>query len=250
MAFWQADDGTLIYYDTYGDDKAGDTLLLLPGLLGSVNLHWQNFIRELQVDYHLVLVDWRGHGRSENKELDLLPKQLVHDLSGLLEHIGIGTVHIAGYDLGGYLGLMFALRHPNWVRTLLMQATKFYWNPAPVREVTRQLNPDLIIEKTPAYANRLAKEHGAARWRPLVRQAADLVAYLGEDGLTETMLTSVQCPVLVSVGDRDELVPVQEAYLLSRAFPDASLLVLPNVRHPFQSIKPSPFIPAMQGFHK
>jgi pimeloyl-ACP methyl ester carboxylesterase len=182
--------------------------------------------------------------------LDLLPDQTIQDLLGLLDHIGTTSVHVAGYDMGGYLGLMLTLHQPNRVRTLQMLATKFYWNPAAVSNIREQLNPDLIVEKTPNYASRLAEEHGAGRWRQLVRQAGDLVAYLGEQGITENMLRTAQCPVLVSVGDRDELVPVQEAFLLSRALPNASLLVLPQVRHPFQSMNLNPLLPVMQDFHQ
>jgi len=250
MAFWQAEDGSLIYFEIHGKQGDKGTLLLLPGLLGSLSGQWQSYILPLAAEYRLVLADWRGHGRSENKQLDLLPDQTIQDLLGLLDHIGATGVHVAGYDMGGYLGLMLTLHQPDRVRTLQMLATKFYWNPAPVSNVREQLNPDLIVKKTPNYASRLAEEHGAARWRQLVRQAGDLVAYLGEEGVTEDMLRIAQCPVLVSVGDRDELVPVQEAFLLSRALPNASLLVLPQVRHPFQSMNLNLLLPIMKEFHK
>ncbi len=250
MAFWQAEDGSLIYFEIHGKQGDKGTLLLLPGLLGSVSGQWQSFIRPLAAEYRLVLADWRGHGRSENRQLDLLPDQMIQDLLGLLDHIGATGVHVAGYDMGGYLGLMLTLHQPDRVRTLQMLATKFYWNPAPVSNVREQLNPDLIVKKTPNYASRLAEEHGAARWRQLVRQAGDLVAYLGEEGVTEDMLRIAQCPVLVSVGDRDELVPVQEAFLLSRALPKASLLVLPQARHPFQSMNLNLLLPIMKEFHQ
>jgi len=250
MAFWQAEDGSLIYFEIHGKQGDKGTLLLLPGLLGSLSGQWQSYILPLAAEYRLVLADWRGHGRSENRQLDLLPDQTIQDLLGLLDHIGATGVHVAGYDMGGYLGLMLTLHQPDRVRTLQMLATKFYWNPAPVSNVREQLNPDLIVKKTPNYASRLAEEHGAARWRQLVRQAGDFVAYLGEEGVTEDMLRIAQCPVLVSVGDRDELVPVQEAFLLSRALPNASLLVLPQVRHPFQSMNLNLLLPIMKEFHK
>jgi pimeloyl-ACP methyl ester carboxylesterase len=55
-------------------------------------------------------------------------------------------------------------------------------------------------------------------------------------------------PVLVSVGDRDELVPVHEAYRLSRTLPQGQLLVLPATRHRLASVKLVPLLPAMQTF--
>ena len=250
MSFWQAEDSSLIYFEIHGRQGDKGTLLLLPGLLGSVSRQWRSFIAPLAADYRLVLVDLRGHGRSENEQLDLLPDQMIQDLLGLLDSINATSVHVAGYDMGGYLGLMLALHQPDRVKTLQMLATKFYWNPAAVSSMREQLNPELIVEKTPNYASRLVEEHGAARWRQLVRQTGDFVAYVGDQGLTEDMIKTAQGPVLVGVGDRDELVPVQEAFLLSRTLPNAALVVLPQVRHPFQSINLNPLLPVMQDFHQ
>lgn len=250
MAFWQAEDGSLIYFEVHGKQGDKGALLLLPGLLGSTAGHWQNFITPLADDYLVLLADWRGHGRSENKQLDLLPEQIVQDLAGLLDHIGVAGVHLAGYDLGGYLGLMLKLRHSHRVLSLQMLATKFYWESTAVSSVREQLDPDLIVKNSPNYATHLAEEHGAARWRQLVRQAGDLIAYLGENGITEQMLKTVKGPVMVAVGDRDELVPVQEAFVLSRALPEASLFVIPQGRHPFQSINRNPLLAVMRDFHQ
>ncbi len=60
----------------------------------------------------------------------------------------------------------------------------------------------------------------------------------------------MQTPTLISVGDRDELVPLNEAQRLSRTLPHGSLIVLPGVRHPFQTLHPIPLLPMMQEFHK
>jgi len=56
--------------------------------------------------------------------------------------------------------------------------------------------------------------------------------------------------VLVSVGDRDELVQIPEAVRLSRIMPHGELIVLPGVKHPFKSIRAVPLIPMMQAFHR
>ena len=74
-----------------------------------------------------------------------------------------------------------------------------------------QFDPDRLAQERPAYAERLSALHGARRWRELARQAADLAAHLATSGLTERALAGVDCPVLVSVGDRDPFVPVAEA---------------------------------------
>ena len=248
MQRWTADDDTVINFETYGAQDR-QSLLLLPGLLGSISSNWTAFVEHLAADYNVILMDLRGHGRSENKDQGLRLNRLLADVSGLLDYLEVATVHVAGYSLGGYLGLMLYLNQPRRVQTLLMHATKFYWNREAVDAMRQQLNPDVMVEKVPGYADQLAREHGS-RWRMLVRQAGDLVAASAAEGLTEGMVSRVQIPVLVSVGDRDELVPLPEAQRLSRVLPQGALLVLPNVRHPFASIPLIPLLPMMQTFHQ
>lgn len=250
MTNWTADDGTRINFETYGNGPGRETILLLPGLLGAIDLQWRNFIRPLTGEFAVVLMDLRGHGLSKNEDTGLKPERMVQDIVGLLDFLDLRTVHVAGYDLGGYLGLLLTLAQPRRVATLLMHGTKFYWTEEAIKKMRRQLDPDKMAEAVPAYADQLVQSHGGRRWRELVRQAGDLLGYLSEEGITEGMAGQVQCPVLISVGDRDEIVPVVEAQRLSRIIPRGGLLVLPGVRHPFHTIRPIPLLPMMQHFYK
>jgi pimeloyl-ACP methyl ester carboxylesterase len=250
MAHFKADDGSLIYFEVHGDPVDKETLVLLPGLLGSTGSQWRHYVPVLTPRFRLILMDLRGHGRSQNNDSSLNPDRMRDDVFALLDHVGATDVHVAGYSLGGYLGLMMALQQPRRILTLLTHATKFYWTQDSVANMRRQLEPDAMGTKVPAYASQLAKEHGGSHWRVLVRQASDLVAYLSEKGLTEGMVARIQCPVLVSVGDRDELVPLPEAQRLSRVFPKGELLVLPGVRHPFATLRPVPLLPMLSEFHQ
>ncbi|MEM7115116.1 MAG: alpha/beta hydrolase [Chloroflexota bacterium] len=246
---WTADDGTIIHYETHGDARR-PALLLLPGLLGSISKQWQSFIEPLVGHYFVVLMDLRGHGRSENKEPSLETGRMVQDIVGLLDHLEITAVRISGYSLGGYLGMQLAISHPRRVATLHTHATKFYWTSDAVAKMQKQLDPDKMAEKVPAYANQLVLEHGGRRWRELVRQAADLVASLEQNGLTEQNVQQIRCPTLISVGDRDEVVGIGEALSVSRLFDRGGLLVLPGVRHPIHTLSLIPLLPMLQSFHK
>ena len=250
MSNWTADDDTNIYYEVYGTDTHKEILLLLPGLIGSISKQWKSFIPPLSKNYRLVLMDLRGHGRSENNAPDLQPKRMLQDISGLLAHLKAPAIHVAGYSIGGYLGLMLALAQPRQVQTLLMHGAKFYWTKEAANKMRIQLDPDQMAEKVPAYADQLAQEHGARRWRILVRQAADLTSTLVTKGINERNIKHLQTPTLISVGDRDELVPLNEAQRLSRTLPNGSLIVLPGVHHPFQTTHPIPLLPMMQEFHR
>ncbi len=250
MSTWTADDNTVINYELYGSDSARETLLLLPGLLGSISRQWLNFVPLLSPDFRVVLMDLRGHGRSGNNAPALQADRMVKDIVGLLDALQITAVHIAGYNLGGYLGLQLVLSQPRRVQTLLMHASKFYWTQEAAAKMRAQLDPDDLAAKVPTYADQLVQEHGGRQWRILVRQAGDLISHLVDHGLTEGMIKRVQTPILVSVGDRDELIPLNEAQRLSRMLPNGRLLVLPGVRHPYQTIPVVPLIPMMQEFHR
>jgi pimeloyl-ACP methyl ester carboxylesterase len=250
MTTWTAPDGSDINFEQYGgSDGYKPHLLLLPGLLGAISSQWRPFLKPLSEQYRLTLVDLRGHGRSQNNAHTLNISQMVDDLTGLLDHLKIERLHIAGYSLGGYLGLLLALNQPRRVATLLMHATKFYWTAEAAAKMQQQLNPDVMAEKVPAYADQLVKDHGGRQWRALVRQAAELTAGLVEHGITERQLQNLRIPILVSVGDRDDLVLLPEAFRLSRALPHGDLLVLPNTRHPMQTVRLVPLLPMMQAFH-
>lgn len=248
MSNWKADDGSLINFEVHGNGD--EVLLLLPGMLGSIGAQWRQFIPPLEKHYRIILMDLRGHGMSDNNANELRPEQMVQDIVGLLNSLSVNRFHVAGYSIGGYLGLMLALNQPHRVHTLLMHATKFYWTQETIEQMKDQLDPDVLIEKVPGYANQLAQEHGGGRWRTLVRQTADFVGYLTKSGITEGMVSRVQLPILVSVGDRDEMVKLPECLRLSRIVPNGGLLVLPNTKHPFGSLSLVPLLPMMQYFHR
>ncbi len=250
MTIWTSDDGTQINFEMYGNKSNNDVLLLVPGLLGSLSSQWRGFITPLAADFQVILMDLRGHGRSTNQDHTLLPNRMMQDIIGLLDSLNVRKVHIAGYDFGGYLGLMVALQDPHLVSSLIMHATKFYWTEEAAMKMREQLDPNNMAVKVPTYADQLVQEHGGRHWRILVRQATDLIGLLATEGVTEGMASQTQCPVIVSLGDRDEIIPLPEAQRLSRVIPKGQLLVLPGVRHSFQTIRPIPLLPMMQFFHK
>ena len=141
-----------------------------------------------------------------------------------------------------------AYNQPLRVKSLIAHATKFYWTEDAVQRMNHQLNPEVMAEKVPTYADLLVQDHGARQWRVLVRQAADMVFDLKTNGLTESMAHKIQCPTLISVGEKDELVNILEAQRLSTILPKGEMIVLPGVKHPYQTLRFMPLLPMAQHF--
>lgn len=249
MSKWIAEDGTEIHYESFGGrDQSKPVLLMLPGLLGAIRSQWRNFVQPMTTEFRVILIDLRGHGKSTNNASTLRAEQMAQDIFGILDELKIDQAHILGYSIGGYVGLVMAYHQPLRIKTVTAHGTKFYWTAEAVEKMNMQLDPDIMAEKAPTYADLLVQDHGARKWRILVRQAAEMVHDLKTNGLNEAMAKKIQCPVLISVGERDELVNLLEAQRLSIILPKGELIVLPGVRHPYQTLRYMPILPMVQYF--
>lgn len=249
MSICQVEDGTDIYFESFGGSAPNKPyMIMLPGLLGAVRSQWRNFVQPLTPEFRIVMIDLRGHGRSKNAANELRAETMMQDIFGVMDHLKIDQAHIIGYSLGGYLGLLMAYHQTRRIKSLVVHGTKFYWTDESVKMMVAQLDPEFMAQKAPTYADLLVQDHGARIWRILVRQAADLIYQLSKNGLNESMLKKVQCPTLVSVGARDELVSLAEAQRLSYMLPKGELIVLPRVRHPISTLLYMPMLPMMQHF--
>ncbi len=249
MATFITNDDTTLYFETAGN-QSNPALLLLPGALGTIDTQWQTFVEPLRTDYFVIMVDLRGHGRSGNSSPNLQPDQILSDLLALLDHLSVEQLHVAGYDLGGTIGFLLALNQPRRILSLLMHATKYFWTKEFAAKMRTQLDPEHLATNAPAYAEQLQEAHGPRHWRRAVHQVADLTMQLVDQTVPQSALSHLRTPVLVSVGDRDRMVSVSEAQRLSRMLPNGSLLVLPNVQHPFRGLTAVPFLSIMRNFHR
>jgi pimeloyl-ACP methyl ester carboxylesterase len=250
--------GLTIYYESSG---AGHPLVLLPGLLGTLESDWLRFIPQLNGRFQVIAADLRGHGKTDNprensrKEPGELSLDLMAgDLIGLLDKLGLENASVLGYSLGGCVGLLAGIKYPGRIRALVMHATKFFWDAASISNMVADMQPEIILQKSPRYANNLQMIHraiyGDNYWQTLLRAAARFVPAMPETAPNLDMAAGVEFPVLVSVGSHDKLVGLEEAVRLYRAFPKGELLVIPGVRHSIQRVAPATFIPVVDEFLK
>ncbi len=93
----------------------------------------------------MVFWDHRGHGRSEWVPVEQCTQdQLVSDLEGVRLALGLGPVDVLGISWGGYLGLMYAARHPGSIRRLAVvgAAASHEFMPRAEANARRQATPE------------------------------------------------------------------------------------------------------------
>ena len=98
-------------------EHAGDALLFLH--FGGANLAmWQRALPYFEKDYRPVLIDLRGHGKSDKPETGNHMDEMARDVAGVLDALQIERAHIVGSSLGAEVGLALAANFPQRVLSL------------------------------------------------------------------------------------------------------------------------------------
>lgn len=207
-------------------------LLMLHGAAGSTTLETAPLMRRLEPHFHVVAVDFTGHGRSSAPSPDtpFTPDLFADNARAALDHFDVASAPVFGFSMGGNMALHFARLHPDRVDRLAVHAANVDWNDDLVRAMNTRLNADLIEARRPEMAAALDAAH--TDWKRLFATMRDFVKTLPAE--TEGMLDAadrLDVPTLVSAVDRDDLFPTDAPLTLHRRLPDARLALLPGDRH-------------------
>lgn len=141
---------------------------------------------------------------------------------------------IFGYSMGGYVALYSAAQQQGLLGKIATLATKYTWTVAGAEQEAKMLDPATIQSKVPAFASALQARHGA-NWESLLQQTAAMMAGLGAAPLLdETVLSRIPQAVMAGVGDKDNMVSLEETRALFKALPDGSMYMLPATGHPLE----------------
>jgi len=199
--------GVKIHYHVEGE---GPPLVLQHGLTSSLeNWYAYGFVEELRKDYRLILVDARGHGRSDKphdpKDYDL--KLRVNDVLAVMDDLGVGKAHYMGYSMGGRIGFGIVMHALDRFHSLIIGGMSAL--PS-LDAFDPQLQADLLRKGMAAYVAEAETREGplpADRKAVLLANdseamAASVLAPRGTDGI-ETLLPTLNVPCLLYCGDAD-----------------------------------------------
>src|SRR3989442_290001 len=105
------------YYRTGGNKPA---LLLLHGF-NEYGLTWLRVAKELEQDYDIIMVDARGHGRSDGIASGFSNSLLVEDAAGVIGALNLGRPRVIGLSQWGSTVLTVAAKYPELVHSFIYE---------------------------------------------------------------------------------------------------------------------------------
>ncbi|MEO1517466.1 MAG: alpha/beta hydrolase [Bacteroidota bacterium] len=210
-------------------------LILLHGALGS-QAQMQDFKACLQDDFAVYDLNFEGHG-GRKSEAKFSIERFAQNILALMAEKSIDQSHLFGYSMGGYVALYLAKTQPERVGRIATYATKFHWTPEVAAKEVKMLNPEIIEQKVPRFAQQLAQTHQPTDWKEVLHKTAGMMQELGEGkGLQEQDLQQISHRVLINVGDQDKMVGMEESKTAAQALPNGAWNILKDFVHPFDRI--------------
>lgn len=214
--------------------------------------------------HRCLLHDFRGQLLSDKPEQPFTLEDHAEDLRALLEHLGIERCHLVGTSYGGEVGMIFALRWPERVRTLSLISSASEVGPDLDRAVavwaeTALAAPETLyrvalphnfsprfVEDNPEVI-RQGEERLAACPPEFFPALARLIDAFRRLDVTAD-LDRITCPTLVLVGELDALKPPAYSRLIAERVPHCELLTIPGAGHAVVLEKPAEVNTAVLGF--
>ncbi len=163
-------------------------------------------------------------------------QQLVNFVKKYVSESVGGPLNIFGYSMGGYAALALAAEYN--VNKVITLGTKLAWNEVTAEKEIRMLDPAVIREKVPAFANSLEKQHGDD-WTELVSNTATMMSELGMHPLlNKNTYAKIGAKVLLMHGSEDKMVSWEETQNAAKEIPDAFAVSLTGVPHALEKADP------------
>lgn len=203
----------------------GPPLLWLSGfVLATTAL--EGYVARFSGDYTCIVFDPRGSGRTRPALCRVSTTAMARDAVEVLRHLGYRSAHVQGVSLGGMVAQELAIRAPHRVRTLVLASTTAGGSAATPANVSTMLS-SVSRGQTPVPGSE------SVSWRGALQQA-----YAATTHDAVSRLPRVQSPSLVMHGERDRLLPPENARRLAELLPDAELRFIRAAGHFFPMVCP------------
>jgi len=264
MTPWQSGDiqanGLRLHYTRAG--QGGPPLLLAHGFSDDGRC-WTSTAQALEGDYDIIMLDARGHGRSQAPEHGYGPADHAADLAGVISALGLHRPVVFGHSMGAASALALAGLYPALPRAIVLEDPPPGWlGPREDGEAGRARTRAWLeaLKAQPREAIIAEQRAAAPNWPP-----ADLgpwadaklaVSFNTLEPAPETAeavaarLQRITCPALLITADPalGAIVTPAAAARLQELVPQLRLAHVPGAGHSIRRDQPARYIQVVREF--
>ena len=269
------------YVDSFMDPwlpESEKPVILIQHGYGRSAPFWYHWIPELSRDYIVIRRDLRGHGLSSYPKrsspwsepkgtyeaYDYGVSTIVGEIVEFLDKLEIDKVHFLGESTSGELGMAFAAKHPDRIRSLITCSSPTCLPPATCEFLAMGHStwPEAVMQLgSRGWAEALSSQAGTAPtaskkyldwWlRGVGANPAEGMAgyadFLSQLNVRE-FLPEVKCPVLVLAPTSSRAVPLSESYYVAEHIKGSQLHEIQAAGHEIYVEAPEECIKLVKGF--
>lgn len=213
-----------IAYKEMGD---GETIVFLHGFCGSM-AYWDKVAPVLSKDYHVILIDLRGHGNSSSSDVPFTIDDMAKDIKEVLESLQVGQFYLFGHSLGGYITLSLVEHYPEKIKGYgLIHSTAF---PDSDEAKQGRINAANSIENDgvqpfiDGLVPKLFSDNSLLNLKEEVENTRKIGYSTSSKAAIQTLLAmkarpdrnivleEKNIPVLLVAGDQDKIIPVEKSF--------------------------------------
>jgi pimeloyl-ACP methyl ester carboxylesterase len=243
------------YHAHYREDGAPNAplLVLLHGFADSFTT-WDGWVRELKPQFHIISLDFPGHGLTRAPQGSRLSgDELADFVDAFAAKLALPKFAVAGNSMGGGAAWELAVRHPDRVNALILVDAAGFANDKPGKQplgfvilryrlgrmllskidnrplIEQGLKADVYDKSliTPSIVDRFAEFQRAPGHREIL-----MSVNLGPRAAsTAELLSSIEVPTLILWGESDPLIEPGAAKKFAAAIGGSKLITYPNVGH-------------------
>lgn len=237
--------GLKLHYTRTGGNKP--PLVLAHGFSDD-GLCWTPVAQALEADYDVIMVDARGHGRSDGPESGYGSITLGDDLAGVIAALGLERPVVLGHSMGAATALALAANHPESVGAILLEDPPMFWLPPPpdpgdgqariagmhkwVVELKRKTREEMIAQERASSPGWSEAELGP--WADAkLRLSFNVMGRGREPQQSLRDLPTITCPALLITADpaRGAIVTPEGAEELRAIAPNLEVAHIPGAGH-------------------
>ncbi|MDO3625998.1 alpha/beta fold hydrolase [Mucilaginibacter sp. BT774] len=236
---------------SYIDEGEGEVLLLLHGLMGALS-NWDAVIRDFSKEYRVIIPILPIY------DLPLLTtgvKTLAKHVHRFVMHMGLTDFTLLGNSLGGHVGLIYCINHPQLVKSLILTGSSGLYENAFGGSFPRRESYDFVKEKVEYtfYDPKVATKELVDDVFKTINDRNRVIRILAmaKSAIRHNMakdLHKIHIPVALIWGKNDKITPPEVAVEFNQLLPNSELYWIDQCGHAPMMEHPEEFNRLLKAF--